>query len=170
MERPRDLGPADTTTHAREVRPTPQQCGDSEVASRWANGQYPRGQKHRKRIGQIQKTCTHGGKERLPTLSRTSRTACDTSSRNTIRKPTIGPNCEPKDRENLSIDATHTEGDGSAKDNGKSGCGVVIKGVDRNKWNTITRIAPLKTGTAMEAEVSVCACSEKSLIWCSPSA
>ena len=41
----------------------------------------------------------------------------------------------------------------SPKDNGKSGCGVV-KGVDRDKWVTITRIpVPLRVGTGMAAEV-----------------
>ena len=33
-------------------------------------------------------------------------------------------------------------------------CGVVIKGVDRERWVTISRIAvPLKAGTAMAAEM-----------------
>ena len=40
--------------------------------------------------------------------------------------------------------------DGSFKDIGKSGCGVVIKGVDMEIWVTINRIAVLlKVGTAM---------------------
>ena len=48
--------------------------------------------------------------------------------------------------------------DGSCKDNGKSGCGVAIKGVDRERWVTISRSAvPLKVGTAMGAEmIEVC--------------
>ena len=48
--------------------------------------------------------------------------------------------------------------DGSCKDDGKSGCGVAIKGVDRERWVTISRSAvPLKVGTAMEAEmIEVC--------------
>ena len=45
--------------------------------------------------------------------------------------------------------------DGSLKDNGKSGGGVVMKVVDRSRWVTISRIAvPLKIGTAMAAEVA----------------
>ena len=45
--------------------------------------------------------------------------------------------------------------DGSFKDNGRSGCGVVIKGFNRERWVTITKIAiPLKVGTAMAAEVA----------------
>ena len=48
---------------------------------------------------------------------------------------------------------------GSFKDNGRSGCGIVIKGVDREKWMTISNIAiPLKVGAAMAAEIAgVCA-------------
>ena len=45
--------------------------------------------------------------------------------------------------------------DGSFQDNGSSGCCVVIKGVDRERWVTISKIAiPLKVGTAMSAEVA----------------
>ena len=45
--------------------------------------------------------------------------------------------------------------DGSCKDNGKGGCGVVIKGVHRERWVTISKIAvPLEVGTAMAAEVA----------------
>ena len=44
--------------------------------------------------------------------------------------------------------------DGSCKVNGRSGSGLVIKGVDRNKWLTISKIAvPLGIGTAMAPEV-----------------
>ena len=44
--------------------------------------------------------------------------------------------------------------DGSFKDDGKSVCGIVIKGVDRQKWVTVSKIAvPLKVGAAMAAEV-----------------
>ena len=36
--------------------------------------------------------------------------------------------------------------DGSKKTDGRSGCPVVIKGVDRDKWITISKIVvPLKT-------------------------
>ena len=44
--------------------------------------------------------------------------------------------------------------DGSKKTGGRSGCGVVMKGVDRDKWITFSTIAlPLTTCTAMAAEV-----------------
>ena len=44
--------------------------------------------------------------------------------------------------------------DGSFNDDGKSGCGIVIKEVDRQKWATICKITVrLKAGAAMSAEV-----------------
>ena len=44
--------------------------------------------------------------------------------------------------------------DGSSKINGRSGCGVAIKGIDRDKWITVSNIAlPLGVGVAMAAEV-----------------
>ena len=44
--------------------------------------------------------------------------------------------------------------DGSSKINQRSGCGIVIQGVDRNKWITISKVAvPLGIGTTMAAEV-----------------
>ena len=44
--------------------------------------------------------------------------------------------------------------DGSCKDNGKSGCCVVKKGVDRERWVTISKIAVLrKVGAATAAEM-----------------
>ena len=48
--------------------------------------------------------------------------------------------------------------DGSCKDNGKKRCGAVIKGVDRERWITISRFADrLKVGTAIAAEM-MCVC------------
>ena len=45
--------------------------------------------------------------------------------------------------------------DGSFKDNGKSERFVVVKGVDRERWVTISKIAvPLKVGAAVAAEVA----------------
>ena len=45
--------------------------------------------------------------------------------------------------------------DGSFKNNDNSGCGVVIKGTDREKWVTIEEIAiTLKVRTALAAEIA----------------
>ena len=44
--------------------------------------------------------------------------------------------------------------DGGAKANGRCGCGVIIKGADRDTWVTISKIAvPLRTCSAMTGEV-----------------
>ena len=44
--------------------------------------------------------------------------------------------------------------DGSKKTDGRTGCGVVIKGVDRDRWITISKIAVfVKAWAAMAAEV-----------------
>ena len=41
---------------------------------------------------------------------------------------------------------------GSSKDNGKSGCGVVFKRVDRDKWVTMSRIAAEVTDVCVLTE------------------
>ena len=44
---------------------------------------------------------------------------------------------------------------GSFKNNGRNECGIVIKGVDRQKWVTKSKTAvPLKVGAAMAAEIA----------------
>ena len=44
--------------------------------------------------------------------------------------------------------------DGSTKCDGRSGCGVVVKGGDRNKWIVVSKIAvPLGICVARTAEV-----------------
>ena len=52
--------------------------------------------------------------------------------------------------------------DGSSKNNGTSGCGVVIIGADRDKWVTVSKVAVfVSVGTAMAVEVmGVCVLTE----------
>ena len=55
--------------------------------------------------------------------------------------------------------------DGSFKDNVRSGCGVVVKGVHRERSVTISKIAiPLKLSASVAAEMLVCVCSQVFLI------
>ena len=42
---PRDLGPEDITVHTRDEGLTVQQCGDSNVACKWINGEFAQGTK-----------------------------------------------------------------------------------------------------------------------------
>ena len=52
-----------------------------------------------------------------------------------------------------------------------SKCGVVIKGVDRSRRVTISRIAvPLTLARLWQPKLQVCACSRESLIWSSTNA
>ena len=45
--------------------------------------------------------------------------------------------------------------DGSCKDNEKGGCGLVVKGVDKENWVTISKIElPLRVHTAMAADMT----------------
>ena len=61
--------------------------------------------------------------------------------------------------------------DGSSENNGRSGCGVLIIGVDRDKWTTIRKVAVLlSAGTPTAADVMgacVCVVLRKSSISCS---
>ena len=52
--------------------------------------------------------------------------------------------------------------DGSFEDNDRSGCGVVVKGVHRERWVTISKIViPLKVSALVAAEMLVCVCAHK---------
>ena len=142
---PRDVGPADTqpSTHVKR-EPTVQPCTGSEGASKWINGQYSLGQRYRGRISQIQKTLFlwWQRKNANPIL----KTVVDY-----VKHVFWEHNQQPKDREKLlSTGAIILEDEGcemfqdrSAKDNGKSGCGVVIKGVNWYRCVTICEIAVL---------------------------
>ena len=47
--------------------------------------------------------------------------------------------------------------DGSNNRYGSSGCGIVVKAGDREKWITISKVAvPLKACTAMATEITGC--------------
>ena len=61
-----------TQPSTRDEEPTVQLCGDSEVASRWFDGQVNiRWDKSTEdELAKLKKLCTHSGKETLPTLFR----------------------------------------------------------------------------------------------------
>ena len=68
----------------------------------------------------------------------------------------LGRGRAEKDRSQVRKETTQKIGrrcedlDGSRKTNGKSGCGVVMKGVDTDQWMTISEIAvPLTTCTTI---------------------
>ena len=113
-------------------------------------------------------TCPHSKKtlhwwwKRRPAFLRSTITR-STSSGNTIRKLITGRTWERMGKETLlftkemilkSGRCNVASGTGNAKINGRSGCGVVIKGADKDKWITISKIAVFWcTCTVMTAEV-----------------
>ena len=142
------LGSADTIIHTDEEGPTVQLCGDSETG-KWIHDQYSLRQKYRGRISQIQKNCTRCGKGKSSILSRRMMTTWNTPSEKTIRRliteSTWGIEGQRKiivDKSNITETwkAVKVFWDGSAKDNDKSGCGVLIKVVDRDRWVTIKKL------------------------------
>ena len=132
--------------HVREDGPRVQLCGDSEFAEKWVNGQYVLGQKYRGRIGHILKTLRSWWKRRIAhPISK-----IDHPMR-TVREHNLEAdhlaNLGAKGQRQIVVDKGNNDEklkavlglwDGSSKINDRSGCGVVIKGVDRNKWITIS--------------------------------
>ena len=49
------MGPGDTTVHTREDGPAVQLCGDSNVASKWINGEFAHGTRYKDTIGKNQR-------------------------------------------------------------------------------------------------------------------
>ena len=120
------------------------------------------GQKHRGRIGQAQETLHSWWKEKvakpISKIDGFVNHVYREHNQEADQWAKIGAQGQRKivlDRRDHSETWKAVRGywDGSFKDKGKSGCGVV-KGVDRNKWVTISKITlPLKVGTAVAAEV-----------------
>ena len=102
------------------------------------------------------------GKENSQTRSQRLMITLSTSSGNTIRKPITGQiwcrmtkkKCCGKGSNTERWKAVKGFWDGRSKNNGRSGCGVVVKGADKDKSITISKIAvPLCIGTVTAAEV-----------------
>ena len=161
---PRKLVPADATVYTREDGPTVQLCGGSEVGG-WQvdKRQELFGTEVSRKIGLIQKTLHHWWKKEIANpLSKIDdyvKHIFWEHNKEVDHWANVGAEGQRKvvsDRKSDADTWKAVEGfwDGSCEDNGKSGCGVVIKGVDRERWLTISRIAiPLKVGTAMVAEM-----------------
>ena len=162
------------------VKKVPQcSCVGTEVAEKWINGQYSLGFKDRGKLAKFKKNAVvMVEKGKSTTLSRRMTTMSSTFFGTIIRKQITGPTWELWDRKIIIDRSGNTEEwkaakgfwDGSSKHNDKSGCSVVIKGVHKDRWVMISKIAvPLIVGTAVAAEV-LGACSRKSLICFSTSA
>ena len=123
-------------------------------------------------IGKFKRRYTHGGKRTSP-----NRFTLRWSSENTIRKLTTGLTLEHRERKivlerNDSVTWKATRG-ASGMEASKTWQKRMwmIKGIDREKWVTISKIAiPLNDGTAVAPRLPVRACSRVSLIRCSANA
>ena len=152
---PRQLGPPDLSV---------QLCCDSIVAEKWIYGHYAKGDTHKEKIGRIQKTQHSWWKRQVAYPVG----LIDDNVKHTFREhyqeahhpANLGAEEQRKvtsKKRNTNTEWRAVRGlwDGSKKTDGRSGCEVVIKGVDRDKWITVSKIAvPLKTCAAMIAVVT----------------
>ena len=140
-------------------------CRDCNVAEKWIKWHHAMGQELReKKIGRIQKTLYSWWKRTIayPVAQ------IDDNVKHLFREH----NQEAEHLENLGAEGQRkitiekgdsTENsktvrgfwDGSTMTDVRSGCGVVIKGVDKDKWITLSGMSvPFRTCTAMAAEVA----------------
>ena len=128
------------------------------------NGEFSLGTKHTEKIGQVQKTLHSWWRRKvakpISNVDSFVKHVYRAHSQETDHWANIGVQERRKiiiDRRNDSATWKAIRGfwDGSFKDNGRSGCGVVIKGVGRERWVTSSKIAiPLIVGAAMAAEIA----------------
>ena len=142
------------------------------MACKWINGEFSRETKYKETIGKIQKTLhtwwkggvaspisnidsfvKHVNREHNQEADHWADTAH--GWRKIIIDKRVG---------STTWKAIRGFWDGSFKDNGGSGCGFVIKGVDREKWVTISNVAE----RPWQLKLQVCACSRvSSMVECS---
>ena len=129
-------------------------CGNSNVAEKWISGHYAMGQNKKRTNGRIQKPLHSCWKKKL---------AFSVSPIDDYVKHIFREHNQEADylanlgagRKKITQNWKAVRGfwDGSTKTDGRSGRGVVIKGVDWDKWITISKIAvPLKACTATAPE------------------
>ena len=131
------------------------------MACKWKNGEFAQGTKCKEIIGKIQRMSHSWWKRRAVTpisnIDNFVKHIYRKHNQEADRWAGIGAQGRRKiGRKDVPTTWKAIRGfwDGSFKDDGRSGCGIVIKGVDRQKWVTICKIAvPLKVGAALAAEV-----------------
>ena len=140
VKTPRDLRPEDTTV--RSERATVQVCCDSNVACKWIHGAFSLGTKYRRKIGKVQKTHHSGWTENVvKPISNTDgfvKRVYREHNQDFDHWANIGAQEQRKivlDKRDNSETWKAVRGfwDGSFKNNGNNGCGVVIKGADKEK-------------------------------------
>ena len=137
---PRDLGHGANIVHTREDGPTVQLCGDSNVACKWINGEIAQGTKYKDTIGKIQRILHSWWKRGAATPISNIDNFVKHINREHNQGADHWAHIGAQGRRKIDIfwkDAPTTWKaicgfwDGRFKDDGRSRCGIVIKGVER---------------------------------------
>ena len=133
------------------------------MACKWINGEFAQGKKHKEIIGEVQRILHSWWKRGTFTPISNIDNFVKRVYREHNQEADHWADIGAQGRRKIDIfwknvtttwKAIRGFWDGSFKDDGKRCCGIVIKGVDRQKWMTISKIAVfLKVGAAMAAEV-----------------
>ena len=140
-----------------------QECGDGEVAAKWINGHHAMVQQDKAETEATQKTLRSWWRRKVAYLVRMIDDYVNHIFREHNQEADHLANLGVKGQRKITVDkGDNTENwkavrgfwDGSKKTGGRCGCGIVIKGVDRDKWIIISNIAGARrTCTAMASEV-----------------
>ena len=113
------------------------------------------------KLAESKKRCTLGGRQASRPVGKIEDFVKHVFREHTQEGDHLANVVEGKRREELLSMASTTlvkasrGWDGSRKDNGSSGCGVVMRAFDRKNWITISKIVvPLKVCTAIAAELT----------------
>ena len=85
--------------HTQSEGPTSQPCRHSNVACKWINGEFSLGAKYKEKLDRFRRSCTHGGKGKSPSRSRTLTASWNMFTENTTKKQTTGLTLARKDGE-----------------------------------------------------------------------
>ena len=139
---PRKLGQPDTTIHTRTEGTTVQLCGDSSEPEKWINGHYALGWKFQTTIGRFQKTLHSWWRKKTAYPVAQIDDFVKHIFREHNQEADHLANLGTSGQRKITIDGVkNTEGwkavrasrTTAEKDNGQSGCGVVIKEVDHHQ-------------------------------------
>ena len=153
------MKPIGSSMHARCEGPTVQLCGDIYVTWKKINDEFDQKTNYKKTTGTIQKI-PHCITKQISILTTSWIITTDQEADHWAN---IGAQRKQKNNHRQTRRYRDLEGDTLLgwkllKDSGRNGCGIVINGIDKEKWVTRNKIAiPLKVCTTMTAEiVGVC--------------
>ena len=122
------------------------------MACKWISDEFARGTRYKKAIGKIQGLLHSWWKKGVAKPISNIESFVNHVYREHNQEADNGANLGAQGQRKIVIDrrdestvwkAIRCFWNGSFRDNGRSGCGTVIKGVDREKWVTMSKIAGL---------------------------